>query len=722
MSHDDTIAEAISSLNKLIQSQTICSCTQVLKLASNEYAKILELDASSEKMSPLSAKDSDLMEGSFPDIDLNKEKLLKEKEAEQKANATKLLQQHMQQQQQQQQQKQQQQQQQQDKGGGTIISQNVATTAIGAVGVSSPPQKSSSTSSLKVDTTRQSESSSIEMPKTLSDVNKQKQLPQNHIPLPCYQGDQWNSVEKLLVKPITSIENFEQICSSFHDYEFEFSLLRLYLKKKKNYDYFFYVLSMIQASVLEMPKLFKSHPFIPILLSPSSSSGGMISTVSFTREQIRCLLAAAFFGFLPDPNEYINEKEYFSSFMESSSSENDSGRDKTKKKQRTMRPFHQLGLTFLFLLRQRPSYDSFAKIDCLLHYFDKSGTSKDFSPKEVVKFHRRRLECLTGSSNSNNQTISENKSTFSNWSKSKKPIKSFKVYDIESFKGIEDIPGCLHADFANQYIGGGVLHQGSVQEEILFMIKPECLLSLEFTPVLDILECVLIEGAQRFSQHKGYGDTFEWESDYISNPFTVASESENVNIKQQDTNNNNYYYNNLNNNSINSGNEVNQILVFDASMGGGDLLPEVFHRDLFKVYCGVLPWGKSVEFLPFATGNWGCGAFGGTKEVKFLIQLLAISEAGRDLIYHTFKDSEFTEILKKVNKILQQQKLTVGDLYQFIMDYSAKYKEKYMKLMNFGDRDESFFAMMKKVQGLPQQILERLIEALLSNKSSNTTK
>jgi len=37
---------------------------------------------------------------------------------------------------------------------------------------------------------------------------------------------------------------------------------------------------------------------------------------------------------------------------------------------------------------------------------------------------------------------------------------------------IEDSSASLHCDFANAYLGGGVLQGGNVQEEILFLCKP----------------------------------------------------------------------------------------------------------------------------------------------------------------------------------------------------------------------------------------------------------
>ena len=49
-------------------------------------------------------------------------------------------------------------------------------------------------------------------------------------------------------------------------------------------------------------------------------------------------------------------------------------------------------------------------------------------------------------------------------------------------------------DFANKYIGGGVLGEGSVQEEIRFVICPELIVSLLLTEVLDPNEAVVITG------------------------------------------------------------------------------------------------------------------------------------------------------------------------------------------------------------------------------------
>ena len=41
------------------------------------------------------------------------------------------------------------------------------------------------------------------------------------------------------------------------------------------------------------------------------------------------------------------------------------------------------------------------------------------------------------------------------------------------------------------------------------------------------------------------------------------------------------------------------------------------HRELLKAYTSFYPYGKEAGYrFPIATGNWGCGAFNGDKELK----------------------------------------------------------------------------------------------------------
>lgn len=50
--------------------------------------------------------------------------------------------------------------------------------------------------------------------------------------------------------------------------------------------------------------------------------------------------------------------------------------------------------------------------------------------------------------------------------------------------------------FANKLVGGGVLGNGSIQEEIRYLISPECLVSVLLFEELQDLEALVIKGAQ----------------------------------------------------------------------------------------------------------------------------------------------------------------------------------------------------------------------------------
>jgi poly(ADP-ribose) glycohydrolase len=64
---------------------------------------------------------------------------------------------------------------------------------------------------------------------------------------------------------------------------------------------------------------------------------------------------------------------------------------------------------------------------------------------------------------------------------------------------------------------------------------------------------------------------------------------------------------------------------------------------------------RDQRLLPIASGNWGCGAFGGDPQLKAVIQWLAASPEGRRLRYFTFGD------------------LRVGDLAGFVAAARAQH-------------------------------------------------
>ena len=118
---------------------------------------------------------------------------------------------------------------------------------------------------------------------------------------------------------------------------------------------------------------------------------------------------------------------------------------------------------------------------------------------------------------------------------------------------------------------------GRLQEEILFSIKPECLVSMLICEKLEANECIMINGAERFSDYSGYGFDFTWKGDYIDN-------------SERDDN----------------GNILTKIGCIDAVpyFNKNFTALQKFERDLNKAYC-AFQTNQDDKELSVATGNWG---------------------------------------------------------------------------------------------------------------------
>ncbi|CAF3952122.1 unnamed protein product [Rotaria sp. Silwood1] len=82
------------------------------------------------------------------------------------------------------------------------------------------------------------------------------------------------------------------------------------------------------------------------------------------------------------------------------------------------------------------------------------------------------------------------------------------------------------------------------------------------------------------------------------------------------------------------------------------------NRELIKAYTCFHPRkvAATQEILfGIATGNWGCGAFNGDKQLKAIIQLMAASEAQRPLIYAAFGDKSLVSSFFTVYDYLEKQ-------------------------------------------------------------------
>ena len=194
-------------------------------------------------------------------------------------------------------------------------------------------------------------------------------------------------------------------------------------------------------------------------------------------------------------------------------------------------------------------------------------------------------------------------------------------------------------DFANKYIGGGALSGGCVQEEILFAVEPEAIVSMFLMEVMDDNDAIRIDNLIQYSNYSGYAFSFKYEESAIKDEQNLIRHN---------------------------------IIAIDAvcSYSGG-VDRESIKRDLIKAYIGfnlINFDDKDVEKLPktISSGNWGCGAFGGDYELKFIQQWLAATYVGVDkLYYYTFGRKEMNNVVKNLEEM---KSLNADDLLKTMID------------------------------------------------------
>lgn len=209
---------------------------------------------------------------------------------------------------------------------------------------------------------------------------------------------------------------------------------------------------------------------------------------------------------------------------------------------------------------------------------------------------------------------------------------------VEQSLLIEDHPDpCWRIDFANEWIGGGVLSGGNVQEELYFAIHPELQLTMLFCQVMLSNEAIVVKGAERVTDYIGYGHTARF-NDVHMGPLAV---------------------------------DRHIVVAIDAGVFIGRRYEQyeehAILRELNKAYVGFLKDPEdtaSENARPVVTGNWGCGAFGGDHQFKACLQWMAATAAGRELFYCCFKDKRMVDFERFVNLM---RGVTVAQLYGFLL-------------------------------------------------------
>lgn len=312
---------------------------------------------------------------------------------------------------------------------------------------------------------------------------------------------------------------------------------------------------------------------------------GMNKSISFSQEQIASLLANAFLCTFPRRNAQGKRSEY--------------------------RSFPDINFNRLF---QSSEPNVIEKLNCICHYFRRVIQNM---PTGVVTFTRRCMQ--------DKQRI--------RWEKWEGDFTTTKLHVTASGTIEDQGRGLLQVDFANKFLGGGVLGFGCVQEEIRFVICPEMIVSKLITEVLDKNEALLMIGCERFSHYDGYASTFEFIGNYVDDTPYDGSRRRICNVVAIDA------------------------LNFYAA--SDQYKEELIRRELDKAYVGYYH-DLNTPAPGVATGNWGCGAFGGNKRLKALIQLMACCVTCRPMVYFTFGDKDLRDELLEMYKFLKDEKISVG--------------------------------------------------------------
>jgi len=240
---------------------------------------------------------------------------------------------------------------------------------------------------------------------------------------------------------------------------------------------------------------------------------------------------------------------------------------------------------------------------CVANYFEYCWNKARVNPQwfnKIVIIERRVLDKTIGTPD---------------WSQSKKKLSGL---NINTGIGIEDFRDSFQVNFADP-IPGGTLpssHGDIVQEEILFLIYPELFIVPLLVFRIGQKESIIVRGITRTNNYSGYRNSFKYRGGFTTDDKDIG-------------------------------------IIFMDAVPGGNL-----NKDLNKAFLG---FSCETNNLPIATGHWGCGAFGGDKILKSIIQLIAGAEANRNLNYAMFDDPcrGFKEFYDKMILI----RATVGEIY-----------------------------------------------------------
>jgi poly(ADP-ribose) glycohydrolase len=415
-------------------------------------------------------------------------------------------------------------------------------------------------------------------------------------------GELWTHTVSLLLRPVDDSLGFLRLLRELHalwrlrgfSYRGAWDLLEAHLSAEERARFFRHTLPGICKCVLQLPELFPSPE---VALMPR----GVRGLVRLTRRQIAALLSCGFLCILhrragPRRGGYFRSANFVGLF--------------------------------------RMNCETHAqKLRCLLAYFERVVTTQ---PSGSVAFVRHVVD-----------------------PRALPPLRECALplcaVEFEARGNIEDSAyDSLHADFANRHIGGGALGQGCVQEEILFVIKPECIAAMALCEGMEPNEAIYIRGACRYASYSGYGRTFRFVAPYAEPTERAGCDDDAFAVDCCVT-------------------AFDALELQDEESAAEQFSVRLMKREIVKAFAAFSGDERELRgrYPAVATGNWGCGAFGGDVQLKILLQWIAASLAGRHMRYFAFENEECRDF-PALRDALLARGVTVGSLWMALTDFAYK--------------------------------------------------
>ncbi|KAJ3428066.1 poly adp-ribose glycohydrolase [Anaeramoeba flamelloides] len=470
----------------------------------------------------------------------------------------------------------------------------------------------------------------------------------------------WKRIQKRLTKQYSNCNQLENLLEKFLGDFKEAKCIGIYFKEQLNEEeknlFFQQTLPFMQQCALLMPKLFPTHTIKRLVC-------GKAQSITFTRQQICCLLCHMFFCTLQVMKP---EMKYWCTFEPWITCNG---------YKPVISYFHSL-----FNYFYRCSKLDFLEINQDLDEKDKQGNKQEKekeeekdNEKEKEKENEKEKEEEEKEKEEEKENEKEEKEDKKKNEKVKFQRNVIKPEEQPSWltSELELIPIHLietgiigknneqiQVEFANKDIGFGI---SGTQEEIVFGMNIELCISMLICDTMKSNEAILIQNSWVTGVYKGYGLNVEF-------------------IKQP---------------KIDPNNKNRMICAIDAleleyfedyRIISQQLQKKNILHELNKAYCGFAP--NNLINHEVATGHWGCGAFGGDKEIKAIIQYMAASQCQASKInYYCFSDNSFIEKFQKVLQIFKNESINkVSQLWVLLRKFHELFKNNH--------QNNSFFDLL----------------------------